>query len=886
MSTIRLWIDSQEVEVKPAQTIMEAADSAGIYIPRLCFHPSLKPSGSCRLCAVEVEGHRGLPAACSTEVTEGMRIMTATSKVQEFRREMLRLILQDHPRECLGCARNGTCELQELVSVVGIDFAYPPPGEKRPPAKLAGSYFERDNSLCVHCGRCVRVCHEIRGAKVIVFREELGKQTVSTPFGRSLEETGCQFCGACVDVCPVGALRERLETYQGTPRAHMTEVCESLANIVISLYRHEISTDWKTSICPMCSAGCQMLFEVTDSQDIIQVRPDPAGPGNAGQACVQGRFLLKKYLKREDRLTVPQVRENGGYRAVDWNEALDVVSRKFQGYAPGEVACLTDGRLTNEELFALQKFAREGLRTELVASLAPTGHDEVARTFHKNFGVVANTLSLSDLKHAGCILAFGLNPAASYPLASPYIREATLSGTKLVVVSPCTLGLSRFADIHLPYHPGTEEILVAGFIAMMLHQKRVDHVFADNYPRVLEILKTTLSDFHPEHVGQATGIHHELLVDVGCLLAREPSLAILVGLGGLRSPRLKQLLQGLITLLHITGSFGKPGGGIAALYGNGNTQGSWDMGMAPGVLPGQKMQNGTGPGALSDLLDALRSGKVKGLFLAMESLEGSRMEELAPLIQNVEFVVLQDLAGPGAGQTAGMPPAHVVLPMASILEKGGTLTSGERRVQEVTPILDPPVEARSLTWVLSQLAGRMGTAGFQDHDFNAWFQLIQSEVSLYRGMQPGVDAVSWPCPEKGQGGTSNLFAVKTPPWVDWQPDVDLKMAEPFDADYPFALIPKEPVRAHFQGPLLAEETRRQFSPNDHLEMNPADAFSLGFRPDDTLRVSTRKGEWTARLVMNRLLPRNMVFVPEAAAQSHLGDPVSEGKIFAAKVEKG
>ena len=190
MDSIRFWINNREVEAKSNQTILEAADQSGINIPRLCYHPVVKASGSCRLCAVEIEGYRGLPAACSTPVVEGMRVQTSTPKVEEFRREMLRLILQDHPRECLGCPRDGTCELQQLVASVGIDFPYSAANGDRPALKYAGSYFERDYGLCVRCGRCVRVCHEVRGAKAIVFREIEGRQEVSTPFDRPLEAVG------------------------------------------------------------------------------------------------------------------------------------------------------------------------------------------------------------------------------------------------------------------------------------------------------------------------------------------------------------------------------------------------------------------------------------------------------------------------------------------------------------------------------------------------------------------------------------------------------------------------------------------------------------------------------------------------------------------------
>ncbi len=371
MSSVTLWINNQQVEAQPSQTIMEAADLAGITVPRLCYHPYLKPSGSCRLCAVEIEGYRGLPAACTTPVADGMRVETETAKILDFRREMLRLILQEHPRECLGCPRNGTCELQQLVALVGIDFSYPSLKQERPPVKPAGKYFERDYSLCVRCGRCVRVCHEMRGAKAIVFREREGRQEVSTPFERSLEAAGCQFCGACVDVCPVGALRERPDTGYQMAYGQTIQACQALTNIVMDLYRHEIPTMRKTSVCPVCGAGCRMEFELADDGQIISARPDPNGPANHGQACVQGRFLLKEYLRRPDRLTKPLIRENNAFRVTDWEFALDIMAKKFEGYGPGETAVIADAALPSEELRLLREFSQKVLKTDLIGCLSP-----------------------------------------------------------------------------------------------------------------------------------------------------------------------------------------------------------------------------------------------------------------------------------------------------------------------------------------------------------------------------------------------------------------------------------------------------------------------------------------------------------------------------------
>lgn len=340
---VRLTINGQEVTVPASATILEAADRAGISIPTLCYYPGLKPSGSCRLCAVEINGYRGLPAACTTPVERGMRVQTETARLADFRREMLRLILQDYPRECLDGPCHGACELQFLVERLGLGDSLPAANKERP-LEAGGPFFVRDYQLCVRCGRCVRVCHEIRGAKAIVFREVEGRQEVGTPFGRPLEEVGCQFCGACVDSCPSGALRETLER-QGVGVDSQSEV--------------------KYSICPYCGVGCRLAFEVRENK-IVSTRPDPHGPANRGQACVKGRFGIGQFVHSEERLTTPLVRNGEKLEPASWEKALTEVAASLRRYGPDEIAVLTSAKCTNEENYVIQKFARAVLKTNSV----------------------------------------------------------------------------------------------------------------------------------------------------------------------------------------------------------------------------------------------------------------------------------------------------------------------------------------------------------------------------------------------------------------------------------------------------------------------------------------------------------------------------------------
>ena len=333
-----ITINNRVIEAGEGATVLEAAKQAGIYIPTLCHHPSLEPAGTCRLCVVEVKGMRGLPCSCTLPATPGLVIKTDTPRVSEFRRTQLQNIIASHPRDCLFCVENLRCELQKVVGHIGVaDLPFKP--YSKPQLVEEGLFFNRDYNLCIRCGRCVRACQEIRLNRAIYFKLDEDGLAVGTPLELSLQDANCQFCGACVDVCPTGALADGNQ--------------------------HGLPDRVVRTICPYCGVGCQLDLEIKENR-IVQAVPDAHGPANHGQACVKGRFGIPEVVHNPDRLTQPLIRRGGKLEPAGWDEAIQMVAEKLGGYAPDELAVVASAKCTNEENYLMQKLARAVLGTHNV----------------------------------------------------------------------------------------------------------------------------------------------------------------------------------------------------------------------------------------------------------------------------------------------------------------------------------------------------------------------------------------------------------------------------------------------------------------------------------------------------------------------------------------
>ncbi len=578
MSKITLTIDDKQVTVENGATVLNAAEAAGVYIPTLCYHKYLTPYGGCRVCIVEIEKMRGFPTSCTTPATDGMVVHTNTEQLQELRRGFLELMLANHPHSCVTCDRRndcdpyresmkkvGTitgckfcpnknqCELQEAAEYVGMTEIRVTSRSRDLIPDKRDPFLQRDYNLCILCGRCVRVCQEVRGIGAIAFTSRSRDALVGTAFGETLQEADCRFCGACVDICPTGALADRRRKWEGLPDKTVV------------------------TTCPYCGVGCQFEVEVREGK-VIGLAP-VAESVNKGQSCVRGRFGIAEIVNHTKRIKVPLIKRNNELVQESWDKALDVVAEEFGKYKGDEIAVINCSETTNEDNYVLQKLARTVLGTNNIDHAARLGRlPRPGRGETKDY--------ISKIANIDCIFTIGTDPTLSQPVIAVEIKRAVDNGGNLIVASPYRNGLCKSADVWLQYKPGTELVLIGGLT------KAVE----------------------PEKAARITGVPAELIEEATGIYESAKSAGILYGESILQQSGEEILISALKDMAVRAKKEKKPSIGVNPVSGMNNVQGACEMGVMPGYGPGyQPVEN---PGlSFDEMITAIEKGKIKAAYI-------------------------------------------------------------------------------------------------------------------------------------------------------------------------------------------------------------------------------------------------------------------------------
>ncbi|HWD81355.1 MAG TPA: formate dehydrogenase subunit alpha, partial [Kribbella sp.] len=712
-ATTNLTVDGVAVAVPPGTSVLRAAKQAGVDVPKLCATDNLEAFGSCRLCVVEIDGMKGTPASCTTPVADGMVVRTQNERLGKLRRGVMELYISDHPLDCLTCSANGDCELQDMAGVTGLREVRYGSGVDAganhldAPTDTSNPYFDFEASKCIACSRCVRACDEVQGTLALTIEGRGFDSKVAAGAGVPFFESDCVSCGACVQACPTATLQEKSVVELGMP------------------------TRTVLTTCAYCGVGCSFKAELR-GDELVRMVPYKNGGANEGHSCVKGRFAFG-YASHPDRVLEPMVRETiaDEWRTVSWEEAIGFTARRLReiqaAHGQGSIGAITSSRTTNEEVYAVQKMVRAVFGNNNVDTCARVCHSPTGYGLKQTFGESAGTQDFRSVDECDVILLIGSNPTDAHPVFGSRMKQRLRQGAKLIVVDPRRIDLVRSPHVEAAYHlelaPGTNVAIVNALAHVVVTEGLVDREFVTSRCEDFETWETFIAqpEHSPEAVSEISGVPAEKIREAARLYATGGNAAIYYGLGVTEHSQGSTMVMGMANLAMATGNIGRPGVGVNPMRGQNNVQGSCDMGSFPHELPGYRHVSdddvrdiyqklwGTPildePGLrIPNMFDAAIDGSFRALFVQGEDIAQSdpNTQHVHAALGALELLVVQDLF---VNETAKF--AHVLLPGTSFLEKDGTFTNAERRINRVRPIMAPRTGKQE--WeIVCELAQAMG----------------------------------------------------------------------------------------------------------------------------------------------------------------------------------
>jgi formate dehydrogenase major subunit len=860
---VTLTIDGREVTVPEGTSVMRAAALSEIKIPKLCATEQLEAFGSCRLCLVEIEGMKGLPASCTTPVAQGMKVRTQNKQLADIRRGVMELYISDHPLDCLTCPANGHCELQDMAGAVGlreVRYGYAGANHLDAPKDTSNPYFTFDASKCIVCSRCVRACDEQQGTFALTIQARGFDSTVAASQNVSFMDSECVSCGACVQACPTATLTENSVIEKGQAE-------------------HSIITT-----CAYCGVGCSFRAEM-QGEEVVRMVPNKDGHANHGHSCVKGRFAIG-YATHPDRILKPMIRRriSDPWREVSWEEAIGHAASELKRiqvqYGRNSIGGITSSRCSDEETYLVQKLVRAGFGNNNVDTCARVCHSPTGYGLKNTLGESAGTQNFDSVMKADVIVVIGANPTDGHPVFASQMKRRLRQGARLIIADPRTIDLVRTphvqADYHLKLRPGTNVALINSLAHVIVTEGLVNEEFVRARCEVdsFEKWRRFIGQAHnsPEAMQEITGVPAADVRAAARLYATGGNGAIYYGLGVTEHSQGSTMVMGIANLAMATGNIGREGVGVNPLRGQNNVQGSCDMGSFPHEFPGYRhvsddsvrtqFERAWGvslqsePGLrIPNMFEAALDGDFKGLYIEGEDIAQSdpNTQHVTAALTSMECIIVQDLF---LNETAKF--AHVFLPGSSFLEKDGTFINAERRISRVRKVMQP--KAGYADWQITQLlANAMGFPMDYSHPAE-----IMDEIARLTPTFTGVSfalldelgSIQWPCNAAHPLGTPTMhvdtfvrgkgkFLVTE--YVPTQEKVNAK--------YPLILTTGRILSQYNVGAQTRRTENNRWHNEDRLEIHPHDAEERGIAEGDWVGIASRAGETVLRArVTERVQP--------------------------------
>lgn len=854
--TVTLTIDGKSVTVPEGTSIMRAAAEAEISVPKLCASDMLDAFGSCRVCVVEIEGKNNTPASCTTPVGEGMVVHTESDRLNRIRKGVMELYVSDHPGNWDERKGGGDCEVHDVAERVGLtEVRYDASERNHFDAELDESnpYFTFDSSKCIVCSRCVRACNEVQGtfALTVEGRGFDSRISAGTPVDEFLTSE-CVSCGACVQACPTEALQEKTVKEKGLP------------------------TSSKVTTCAYCGVGCSFKAEM-QGEEVVRMIPYKDGKANRGHSCVKGRFATE-YAKHEERVLEPMIRETykDPWQVVSWDEAISFAANKIRDiqakYGRGAVGGISSSRCTNEEVYIVQKMVRAGFGNNNIDTCARVCHSPTGYGLATTYGTSAGTQDFDSIEHTDVILVIGANPTDAHPVFASRMKKRIREGAKVIVIDPRQIDLVKTphvqADVHLPTRPGTNVAVLTALAHVIVTEGLVDEEFVKTRCEVDEFEDwkefVSADNRSPEAVEIVTGVPADLVRRAARLYAKGGNSAIYYGLGVTEHSQGSTSVIAIANLAMATGNIGRKGVGVNPLRGQNNVQGSCDMGSFPHEMPGYRhiSQDETRkiyedlwnvkidkePGLrIPNMFDAAVEGTFKGLYCQGEDILQSDPDtkHVSAGLGALDLLIVQDLF---LNETANY--ANVFLPGSTFLEKDGTFTNAERRVNRVRKVMEP--KNGYADWEVTQLLARaIGMDMNYSHPSEIMAEIAATTPSFAGVTYELLDkegSVQWPCNEEHPVGSPIMhvdeFMRGKGKFVRTE---YVATDEKVGPRFPLLLTTGRILSQYNVGAQTRRTQNTVWHPEDLLEMHPHDAEERGIREGDFVKLQSRVGETSLKV---------------------------------------